>query len=160
LCSWRTPKVESNNPLSKFDVFGLSTWRCSHELGGPYEPHENPDAKIRHDYLKVQSTILGVENQEYYSFGSIGNRSYKGPGMVYYNTENDIGIKCHTMICDDERFDEIVKSVAASYTPQYHIAACESPNKIDTPCIMGKRNCKSGVDDVLEKSKKIYFKKF
>jgi len=135
------------NPINWIDPFGLDTWRCSRKLGGPYRAATDSQIKLRHDFLKVVD--------DYYSFGPMINAT-KGPGEVLINTENDFGAKCHTKISDDERFDAIVREVAQNYEPRYNIRACESPNKIDRPCAMGERNCKSWVDDVIMKSKQKY----
>ncbi len=139
-----------NNPLNQIDPMGLDTHRCSRELGGPYEPATDPERRFRHDYIKA--------GDAYYSFGSVGD-SLEGPGLVSVNTENDYGGKCH-LVCDDNNFDVIVAEIAVDYVPRYNIRACESPNKSDTPCVVGERNCKSWTDDVLERAKIKYLDKY
>jgi hypothetical protein len=139
-----------DDPINSIDEYGLATFRCSRKLGSRYKPATNPKRRFRHDYLKI--------GDNYYSFGSVGD-SVSGPGKVSVNTEDDRGGKCH-LYCDDEKFDDIAEEIAASYVPRYNLRACESPNRSDTPCVFGQRNCKSWSDDVLEKAKKKYIDQY
>jgi hypothetical protein len=138
-----------NNPIASFDYFGLATYICSRKLGGPHKPATSKYRKFRHDYLKI--------GDEYYSFGPAYNTT-KGPGKVTKNRENDRFFKCHTKVCDDERFDKIARRIANSYLPRYSLDACE--HNLDTDCSAGYRNCKGWARDVIAKAKKEYIEKY
>ena len=138
-----------NNSINSIDILGLETWRCSRKLGGSDQSAVSQYAKVRHDFIKVED--------DYYSFGPRGSR-FGSKGRVSKNTENDDGGKCHTMICDDEIFDEIITEVAESYEPNYAVDTNEGTPQGFYKGLFGYKNCKSWTTTVINKAKKRYFK--
>jgi hypothetical protein len=128
------------------DPLGLWVKLCSRKLGSKNEPGTSKHNPLRHDYLNISGTFAGFQ---------MGSNAIWSQGKV--ETGKDIEVdagKCHTMICNDDKFDKYVLDAARSMPPPTY---CVLATKTNFGVLMtGARNCQTWVLDVLDKAKREY----
>lgn len=138
------------NPISVADPLGLYVKKCSRVLGNTRGKRAASWNPLRHDYLNVSGTFVGLYP---------GNGDVWGQGRVIKdpNYEDDDG-KC-TDVCRDPDFDQYVLDAAAKNQPTYcPIAAGWGGLLGGIAYAAGARNCQTWASEVLETAKREYLR--
>jgi RHS repeat-associated protein len=136
------------NPVRYSDEFGLFVKLCSRGLGDKNKPATSKNNPFRHEFLNVSGTFVGFQ---------AGDNLLWSQGRVEIgkNIELDGG-RCHTTICNDDRFDQYVLDAARSIPPPTYCVLA-TKNNIGI-LLTGARNCQTWALEVIEKAKEEYRK--